>query len=39
MNTGAPLFTEDLTEAKVARQSVLHDAAHLSCLTVDVVRP
>ena len=39
MNTGAPLFTEDLTQAKAARQSVLHDAAHASCLNVDVVRP
>lgn len=39
MNTGAPLFTEDLTQAKTARQSVLHDAAHASCLNVDVVRP
>ncbi len=39
MNTGAALFTEDLTEAKAARQSVLHDAVHTSCLNVDVVRP
>ncbi|MCA9880966.1 MAG: CocE/NonD family hydrolase, partial [Thermomicrobiales bacterium] len=39
MNTGAPLFTEDLTQPKNARQSVLHDAAHASCLNVDVVRP
>lgn len=38
MNTGAELFTEDLTAAKAARQSVLHDAAHLSSLNVDVVR-
>jgi putative CocE/NonD family hydrolase len=39
MNTGAPPFTEDLTEAKAARQSVLHDTLHASCLNVDVVRP
>ena len=38
MNTGAPPFTEDLTQAKAARQSVLHNAAHPSCLNVDVVR-
>ncbi|MEZ4561326.1 MAG: CocE/NonD family hydrolase [Thermomicrobiales bacterium] len=38
LNTGGPLFTEDLTAAKAARQSVLHDTVHPSCLNVDVVR-
>lgn len=37
LNTGGPLFGEDLTQAVVARQTVLHDAVHASYLTVDTL--
>jgi putative CocE/NonD family hydrolase len=40
LNTGGPLFDEGLTDAIVARQTVLHSGDHASHLTVStVVRP
>lgn len=32
LNTGGPIFGEDLSAAVIATQSVLHDADHSSCL-------
>jgi putative CocE/NonD family hydrolase len=37
LNTGGPLFSEVLTDAVVARQTVLHDALHPSHVTLPVV--
>lgn len=37
LNTGGPLFGENLTQAVVARQTVLHNAVHASYLTVDTM--
>ena len=38
LNTGGPLFSEVLTDAVVARQTVLHDGEHASFLTVQTVQ-
>lgn len=37
LNTGGPLFSEDLTRAVVARQTVLHDGGNASHVTLPVV--
>jgi putative CocE/NonD family hydrolase len=37
LNTGGPLGREPATAAVVARQTVLHDGAHRSCLTLPVL--
>ncbi|MFM9108145.1 MAG: CocE/NonD family hydrolase [Chloroflexota bacterium] len=37
LNTGGPLFEEDLSAAVIATQSVLHDADHPSCLWLPVM--
>ena len=38
LNTGGPLFEESVSAAVVATQTVLHDAAHPSHVTLPVVR-
>jgi hypothetical protein len=37
--TGGPLGLESITQARVATQTVLHDADHPSRLTLTVVQP
>jgi putative CocE/NonD family hydrolase len=38
LNTGGPLFSEGLTDAVVARQTVLHDGEHASYVTLPTMR-
>ena len=38
LNTGGPLFGEALTDAVVARQTVLHDGEHASYVTLPCIR-
>ncbi len=39
LNTGGPLFAEPASAEVVATQSVLHDSAHPSRVTLPVFRP
>lgn len=39
LNTGGPLFAEALTDAIVARQTVLHNGEHASYVTLPALKP